>query len=181
MLFARHRGEPLHSVAGTDSGGYHVPQARNRNTNGHGTPRRRRRALVVALVVLAGIAIFVGGLLVAFRQADSESTVAMTNEMLAVYHHLEEEDALPGLSVSYAADEGGRIYAVVATAIEDVDGSPADVEYRLYDSGEAVNDVQVVQERIVLRKCYPGGEREDEVVGSYLVDFITLEVTDEQV
>lgn len=106
-------------------------------------------------------------------------TTARQNQMRAVYAYLESQGTLTDPSLSFGADANGTPYAVVSTGTEDIDGTAVSVEHRLYDHGEAVNASQVVQEEFVLEKCYPNDERERELEGFYLVDMVSLEVTDE--
>lgn len=112
-------------------------------------------------------------------QAPNAATRARQRQMEAVFDYLQGQGTLADMSLSFGADADGTPYALVSTGTEDVDGTSVTVEHRLYDDGEAMNDLQVVQEEFVLEKCYPNGERDRELEGFYLVDMVSLEVTDE--
>lgn len=111
--------------------------------------------------------------------SDSQGySAAVQNEIQAVYLYLQSQNALNNMSLSFQADAKGNTYAVVSTGSEDRNGASIAYEYRLYDNGEQVSN-GVVQEEIVLEKCYPDGEVDTETEGFYLVDLVDLTVTDE--
>ncbi len=100
------------------------------------------------------------------------------NAMQRVFSYLEDSGEYPDLAISFSANAKGDVYALISSGSENKDGNEVSFELRLYDNGE--RDAGGGTEReIVLEKVYPSGGYDTELLGFYLVNTETGEVTDE--
>ena len=106
--------------------------------------------------------------------------LTIQNAMLAVYNHLQEQNAFQSMAFSYTANAKGEVYAVVSETQETKDGNTVNVRYCLYDNGAKTDADGNSCEELVLEKVYPDGNYETELVDFYLVNVDTMQVTDEQ-
>lgn len=106
--------------------------------------------------------------------------LTIQNAMLAVYNHLQEQNAFQSMAFSYTANAKGEVYAVVSETQETKDGNTVNVRYCLYDNGAKTDADGNSCEELVLEKVYPDGNYETELVDFYLVNADTMQVTDEQ-
>ncbi|MGN8818500.1 hypothetical protein ACTNEN_09285 [Oribacterium sp. HCP28S3_H8] len=120
---------------------------------------------------------------------------AAQNAMQRVYEYLQKNNVYPDLSISYDANAKGNLYARISSGAEIVDGGTIDYELRLYDNG--VKDTSTEQDanpnqnqgdlntagkkqlEIVCEKVYLADGMDTRLMGFYLVDPISGEVTDE--
>lgn len=120
---------------------------------------------------------------------------AAQNAMQRVYEYLQKNNVYPDLSISYDANAKGNLYARISSGAEIVDGGTIDYELRLYDNGvkdtgtepdanpnqnqDDLNTAGKKQLEIVCEKVYLADGMDTRLMGFYLVDPISGEVTDE--
>lgn len=118
---------------------------------------------------------------------------AAQNAMQRVYEYLQKNNVYPDLSISYNANAKGNLYARISIGAEIVDGNTVDYELRLYDNGvkaasteldpnqnqDDLNTASKKQLEIVCEKVYLADGMDTRLMGFYLVDPISGEVTDE--
>ena len=113
-------------------------------------------------------------------EENSQKSQKISREMNAVFDYLTEQTIIPNSgTLQYNANAKGEIYGYAGEGQEEKGGTEVDIWYGIYDNGAKTDDSGEMKEEYVLIKKYTDGNYEDEIMGFYLVDQTSLEVTDE--
>lgn len=113
-------------------------------------------------------------------EENSQKSQKISCEMNAVFDYLTEQTIIQNSgTLQYNANAKGETYGYAGEGQEEKGGTEVDIWYGIYDNGAKTDDSGEMKEEYVLIKKYADGGYEDEIMGFYLVDPTSLEVTDE--